>query len=77
MTGQPINRPLLKKVAELSKGKFYRLGAWDDWRKDLHVQEQHFARTELADLWNGPVLLSIIMTALAAEWIVRKIWHLP
>ena len=77
ITGKPINRPLLQRVADLSKGHFYALGEWDGWRKDLHVEEQHFSRTELSDLWNGPVLLGVLMTALAVEWIVRKLWHLP
>ena len=77
ITGKPINRPLLQKVAELSKGRYYALSDWDHWRNDLHVEEQHFSRTELVDLWNGPVLLAVLMTALAAEWTVRKFWHLP
>ena len=77
MTGKPINRELLQKVADASKGKFYPLGEWDGWRKNLHVQEQHFSHVELADLWNRPWVLAILMSALAAEWIVRKIWHLP
>ena len=77
MTGQPINRELLQKVAEASKGHYYTLDRWNDWQSDLHVEEQHFSRLELADLWNRPWLLAILMSALAAEWIVRKIWHLP
>ena len=77
MTGKPINRELLQKVADASRGKFYPMGEWDGWRKDLHVEEQHFSHVELADLWNRPWVLAILMSALAAEWIVRKIWHLP
>lgn len=77
MTGKPINRELLQKVADASKGHYYALGQWGDWTRDLHVEEQHFSRLELDDLWNRPWLLAILMSALAAEWIVRKIWHLP
>ena len=77
MTGKPINRDLLEKVAAASKGRYYALGEWNGWRKDLHVEEQHFSHVELADLWNRPWVLAILMSALAAEWIVRKIWHLP
>ena len=77
ITGKPINRDLLRQVADASKGHFYRLGAWDNWPRDLHVQEQHFSRLELDDLWNRPWLLAVLMSALAAEWIVRKMWHLP
>ena len=77
ITGKPINRELLQKLALASKGHYYPLGQWNDWPHDLHVEEQHFSRLELADLWNRPWLLAILMSALAAEWIVRKLWHLP
>ena len=77
LTGKPINRDLLQKISVASKGHYYALGQWNGWQGDLHVEEQHFSRLELADLWNLPWVLAILMSALAAEWIVRKIWHLP
>ena len=32
---------------------------------------------KLADLWNHPLLLGFLLTMLAADWVVRKLWNLP
>ncbi len=77
MTGRPIDRVFLQKLATASKGKYYPLGEWNQWTKDLHVEEQHSNHVELVDVWNHPALLGLIMGLLCAEWITRKIWHLP
>lgn len=77
ITGKPINRELLTQLAESSHGKFSSLGDWPAWRQNLHVEEQHFARVQLVDLWNHPWLLTFLLTMLAADWIVRKLWNLP
>jgi len=77
ITGKPINRDLLIHLAETSHGKFLTLGAWNDWGKSLHVEEQHFSRTQLLDLWNHPILLGCLMLLLASDWVVRKLWNLP
>lgn len=77
ITGKPIDRDLLKRIAETTGGKFYPMENWDGWRKDLHYQEQHFSRMQLVDLWNHPLLLGFLMLLLVADWITRKIWNLP
>jgi len=77
ITGKPINRELLARLAETSHGKFSTLGEWPGWSKDLRVEEQHFARVQLLDLWNHPLLLGFLLTMLAVDWIVRKLWNLP
>ncbi len=77
LTGKPIDRELLKKIAETNRGKFYELEKWNDWPKDLHVEETHFSRVVLTDLWNNPALLLFLMAMLCVEWIARKRWNLP
>jgi hypothetical protein len=77
VTGQPINRELLQRVAELTKGQYLPQGKWDEWRKTLHVEEQHFSRVQLLDLWNQPILLGLLLGVLAVDWIARKLWSLP
>jgi hypothetical protein len=76
-TGKPINRDLLKHVAEASQGKFCGIDDWGSWSKNLHYEEQHFSRVQLTDLWNHPILLTILLAALAADWLARKLWSLP
>jgi uncharacterized membrane protein len=77
ITGQPINRELLTHLAETSHGKYSTLDQWNDWNKNLHVEEQHFSRVQLLDLWNHPLLLGFILIMLAADWAARKMWNLP
>ena len=70
-------KTFLQQISAATNGKFYKLGEWDNWRKDLHVAEQHFSRVELTDLWNNPILIASVMALLTAEWITRKRWNLP
>jgi len=77
ITGKPVDRQLLTRIAESSGGRFYRLSQWENWRGDLHVHEQHFSRVELLDLWNNPYLLGFLLVMLAADWTTRKFWNLP
>ncbi|HWB60387.1 MAG TPA: glutamine amidotransferase [Chthoniobacteraceae bacterium] len=77
LTGKPIDRDLLKRIAANSGGKYYTMADWDAWRGDLHYQEQHFSRMQLLDLWNHPFLLGFLMLLFIAEWITRKLWNLP
>ena len=77
ITGKPMDRETLRRIAETSGGRYYPLGQWDRWRGDLHYHEQHFSRVELLDLWNNPWLLGFLLAALAADWTVRKFWNLP
>jgi hypothetical protein len=77
MTGKPINRELLQRIAETSKGKHYALENWSKWRNDLHYVEQHVSRVQILDLWNHPAMLIVLLGLLAAEWTTRKFWSLP
>ena len=77
ITGKPINRDLLKQVAETHGGRFYALDQWNNWPQDLHFKEQHFSKVELIDLWNDPFLLGLILLMLAGDWTLRKYWNLP
>ena len=77
ITGRPINRELLQRLATASGGKFYPMENWDAWRGDLHFKQQQFSRVQLQDLWNHPFLPGLLLFLLAAEWITRKRWNLP
>ena len=76
-TGKPIDRPALLHIAQAHGGAYYPMDQWDNWRRDLHITEQHTSRIELFDLWNHPLLLGIFLTMLAADWAMRKFWNLP
>jgi uncharacterized membrane protein len=77
LTSKPLNRELLQSIAEQSGGKFYPIEAAKSWPGDVRAKEQQFARVQVVDLWNHPVLLGLLFALLAADWIARKRWHLP
>lgn len=77
LTGKPIDRNVLKRIAQAAGGQYYPLGQWDNWRRDLHVTEQHSSKLELRDQWNHPLLLGFLLLMLAADWATRKFWNLP
>jgi uncharacterized membrane protein len=77
LTSKPIDRALLRRIADETGGKYYPLDNAADWPADIHAKEQQFARVKLADLWNHPLLLALFFALLAADWIARKRWNLP
>ena len=77
LTGKPIDRNILKRIAQAGGGHYYPLNQWDNWRRDLHVTEQHTSKLELRDQWNHPLLLGFLLLMLAADWATRKFWNLP
>lgn len=77
LTGKPIDRNALRKLAASNGGKYYPMGQWDQWRHDLHVTETHTSKIELTDRWNHPILLALLLVLLAADWTARKCWNLP
>ncbi|MCX6967825.1 MAG: hypothetical protein NTZ46_08630, partial [Verrucomicrobia bacterium] len=77
LTGKPIDRTALRRIAHSNGGEYYPMGQWNNWRRDLHITEQHTSRIELLDLWNHPLLLGLLLMMLAADWATRKFWNLP
>ncbi len=77
LTGKPIDRDFLKHIAEQTRGKYYTLDEAGNWLGNIHVAQQQFARMQLADLWNNPALLLLLVAALAGDWLLRKMWNLP
>ena len=76
-TGSPINRALLEGLSQQSEGRFLPWEQRDEWQKLVRVKEQQIARVRLVDVWNHPVLLVLLLSALAGDWVLRKRWNLP
>jgi hypothetical protein len=70
-----MNRELLKKVAELSGGKYYDLPDYRSVLDDLAGmarQRQTPIDERLTDLWDNFWVLLVLTCLLAGEWIYRK-----
>ncbi len=63
---------LLKKMAEVSGGKFYEKDQIGNLLTDLELAEKQEERTKEIQLWNHPILLILFIGCLSAEWAIRK-----
>jgi uncharacterized membrane protein len=76
-TGKPIDRAFLERISQQTDGHFFKWEEREEWPKFIHAKEQQIARVRLVEMWTNPVLLLLLLTALALEWILRKRWNLP
>lgn len=63
---------LLKKMTEVSGGKFYEKGQLGNLVNDLELKEKTQERTKEIQLWNHPILLILLVGCLSVEWAIRK-----
>jgi hypothetical protein len=66
------NFDLLKRVAEVSGGKYYEKEQIENLADDLSLTEKEEQRTKEISLWNHPLLLAIFVLCLSIEWAIRK-----
>ena len=63
---------LLKKMAEVSGGKFYEKDQIGNLVSDLELVDKEEERTKEIQLWNFPLLLILLVGCLSVEWAIRK-----
>ncbi|MGB8658557.1 MAG: hypothetical protein WCE90_12365 [Candidatus Zixiibacteriota bacterium] len=66
------NFDLLKKIAEVSGGKYYEKDQIGNLVNDLKLAQREEQKTKEIQLWNSPLLLAIFVLCLSVEWAVRK-----
>ena len=66
------NFDLLKKIAEVSGGKYYEKEKIANLSNDLKLTEKEEQKTSEIQLWNSPLLLAIFVLCLSLEWAIRK-----
>ena len=66
------NFDLLKRMAEVSGGKYYDKAQIADLSTDLKLTEREEEKTKEIQLWNSPLLLAIFVLCLSVEWAIRK-----
>ncbi len=71
-----MNEPLLKKIAEITVGKFYYAdnvsSIVDDIRSNRFFTERSIKKRDDIIIWNLPYLLILVVLLLSAEWFIRK-----
>ncbi len=66
------NFDLLKKLAEVSGGKYYEKEQIAHLVNDLKLSERDEQKTSEVQLWNSPLLLALFVLCLSIEWAIRK-----
>ncbi len=69
------DKDLLKKIAEVSKGKYYEKK--DFSLSDLHLEEKIKKKETKMNIWTSPYLLLVAIACLSVEWAVRRRIQLP
>lgn len=77
LTQKPIDRDLLRRIAQESGGQYFALGQQDQWLEAIHAKDQQFSRPQLLEIWNHPAVLALLLALLAGDWLLRKKWNLP
>jgi uncharacterized membrane protein len=66
------NFDLLKRMSEVSGGKYYDKDQIANLSNDLKLTEKEEQKTREIQLWNNPLLLAIFVLCLSVEWAIRK-----
>ncbi len=67
------NKKLLVQLAEQTGGAYYLPAQMDSLQRLFETQPKEERVVRDVDLWYRPFLLLLILTAIVAEWIIRKI----
>jgi hypothetical protein len=66
------NFDLLRRMAEVSGGKYYEKGEIENLANDMGLVEKEEQMTREIQLWNHPLLLAVFVLCLSIEWAIRK-----
>jgi hypothetical protein len=67
-----LRTPLLKRVAQETRGQFYTLSTVNRLIEDVKLTESGVTAREARDLWDMPAVLLLMVALLATEWTYRR-----
>ncbi|HEY3898631.1 MAG TPA: hypothetical protein VGM54_08465 [Chthoniobacter sp.] len=67
-----MNEALLKQMAEISGGAFYREETLYHLPEDLRANSEHVSSVVDAELWASPLYFLLLLTVATVEWALRK-----
>jgi len=71
-TNAQLQTSLLKRIAEVSGGKYYDLNAADRLPDEISVRQGTYSKLVEYDLWDMPLLFLLLTLILSVEWYVRR-----
>ena len=67
-----MNEALLKQMADISGGGFYREETLFQLPEALRARSERVASTVDAELWSSPLYFALLLTVTTCEWALRK-----
>lgn len=67
-----LQEPLLKRLAELSGGKYYHEQEAERLADEISVRPSSYSKMVEYDLWDMPLLFLLVIIILSVEWYVRR-----
>jgi len=71
-TNAQLQSGLLKRIAEISGGKYYHQDQAKTLADEIAVTESSYSKLVEYDLWDTPLLFLLVVVVLGAEWYVRR-----
>ena len=70
--GSQLNKSLLQRIARETGGRFYTPATVRTLPEDLSITGRGSTIVEEKELWDMPVLLLLVLSLMAAEWLFRR-----
>jgi len=70
--GSQLNESLLRRIADETGGRYYTPAKVASLAEDLSITGRGSTAIEEKDLWDMPILLLILLSMMAAEWLYRR-----
>jgi hypothetical protein len=70
--GSQLNEALLERIARETGGRYYTPASVASLPEDLSITGRGSTIIEEKDLWDMPILLLLLLSMMAAEWLYRR-----
>jgi hypothetical protein len=70
--GSQLNATLLQRIARETGGRYYTPSSVSSLPEDLSITGRGSTVIEEKDLWDMPILLLLLLSMMAAEWLYRR-----
>ena len=67
-----LQAPLLKRIAEISGGKYYYQDEAESLPDQISVMQSSYSKLVEYDLWDMPLLFLLLILILSVEWYLRR-----
>ena len=71
-----MNEPLLKQIAAISGGRYFREEDLADLAKELNRKPETLHEARDVELWSSPLYFLLMCMVVVTEWVLRKKWNL-